>query len=314
MTNKKIEKGALITTIILLVIFVPLSCLSMYFHIKGTPKTEENINHEFHFNNKLWFYSSEGTLLGSYNCETEKCDYANYSSEDQTYSIDSLKFSDTKSSSINDTFAFLTDGTEDIFLYNFKTNLNFKTNPYKIVNNYNVGIEGSLYIVKNKNDKYGVIELQNNAIPVIPFNYDYIGLKNELDENGHVIADYFIVKKDDNWLIIDQKEAKLTEDFQEEIISYTGKEIITKNNDYYHLKNYQNENILTDDFSNLSFTGKYLNCTTLNNEFYVYDVTTNTEISDRYSTDSDTLIKTIINDANNLEIYIDDNLVETVLL
>ena len=79
-------------------------------------------------------------------------------------------------------------------------------------------------------------------------------------------------------------------------------------------KNYQNENILTDDFSNLSFTGKYLNCTTLNNEFYVYDLTTNTEISNRYSIDSDTLIKTIINDANNLEIYIDDNLVETVLL
>lgn len=313
MTNKKIEKGALITTIILLVIFVPLTSLAIYFHHKGVSSTKENVNHELYFDNKLWFYDKELNLLGTYNCETTSCGLANSNSEDELYAIDSLKSRDTDLGIINNHFVFLNDGENKNFLYNIASGQNFKANAYLLVNNYGVGIEGDLYIVKNQNNKYGVLELKDNAVPKITFQYDFIGLKNDTDENGQILADYFIAKKDDLWLIMSANEAVLTTNIDREIVSFTGTEVIVKNSDEtYSLVDYQGNTLLSEDFKNIKIIDKYMGLTTTDNEFYLYDTRNDLSVSDVYQINDTSVIEGKINEDGLLDLYIDNDLKESI--
>ena len=125
--NPKIRKGTLITIIVLLVIFLLLTVAGFYFHFAGTPDdvTNDNPNHEFHYNNQLWFYDEDNNLIGTYECTTSNCDYATSYINDGEYSIDSYVPSEGEDgllmdSVINNQFVFLTDfesADYEAFLY-----------------------------------------------------------------------------------------------------------------------------------------------------------------------------------------------------
>ena len=62
------DKKTLVVIIVLLVIFVPLAVMGIYQHItKEEQEIAENVNHEFIFNNRVYFYVDDN-LVGTYEC------------------------------------------------------------------------------------------------------------------------------------------------------------------------------------------------------------------------------------------------------
>lgn len=321
--NPKIRKGTLIMLVVLLVIFLPLTVAGFYFHFAGTPEdvTKDNPNHDFHYDNKLWFYDADDNLIGTYECVTSNCDYATSYINDGEYSIDSYVPSEGEDgllmdSVINNQFVFLTDfesADYEAFLYDIKNGVSYKTVTYTSVKDYGVGIAGNLFIVENSNHKYGVLQIGEMAQLVVPFEYDFIGLVNATDENGQILGDYFVAQQSGSWFILGSGGAVVSTASTEGIVTYNGTYIITKDTtDHYHLVNYQNERVLTDDFRALSFTDRYLNCVTVNGDFYVYDLVSNAPISSSYTLLPTDIYRSLMNENGDLEIYINDRLEETI--
>lgn len=321
--NPKIRKGTLIVIIILLLIFVLLTIAGFYFHFAGTPEdaTNDNPNHEFHYNNELWFYDDDDNLIGTYECTTSNCNYATSYINDGEYSIDFYAPSDEEDGylmdyMINNRFVFLADfesTSYEAFLYDIKNGISYKNITYTSVKDYGVGIANNLFIVENSNHKYGVLQIGETAQLVVPFEYDFIGLINALDENGQVLGDYFVVSQSGSWFILGSGGAVVSTFSTEEIVTYNGTYIVTKDTaNYYHLVNYQNERVLTDDFADLSFTDRYLNCLTTSNEFYVYDLVSNMPISSSFALLPTDTYRSVISETGDLEVYINDQLEETI--
>ena len=316
--DKKVQKGALILIIILLIIFVPLACLGLYFRFSGPVESpvKENVGKEFFFDNKLWFYKEDGSLLGTYECTTKNCNYALNTVDDSNYGLDSFESNeDERIKIIDNRYAILNDNetSEEAFVYDIVNNTSYKMAAYVSAKDYGVGLADNMLIVKNSAQKYGVIKLADTIEIVLPFEYDFIGLKNEVNSEGKLATDYFITLKNGNWNLTDKNGATLTVDIADTIIDYTGTYIITKNNqEIYHLINYNNEAILTDDFANLSFIDKYLSCTTVDNTFYLYDLANKKIASETYDITANDEILTDVDTNNNVVISINDQVVETI--
>lgn len=320
--SPKMQKGALITIIVLLLLFIPLTGVGIYYKFINVPKEVvlENTNKELHFDNKLWFYDEAGELLGTYLCETSNCDIATNWQADSEYAIRSLKPEDsTQFSLVNDRFIFLKDfedpSSHEAFLYDILSSTSYKSVAYSSVKNYGVGIENDIFIVENAMHKYNVVQLKNILEPILEFEYDFIGLIESYNENNQILADFFVVLKNGTWNILDANGALLTENFAEEIVTFNGTYIITVDtSNQYHLMNYQNEKMLEENFANLSFTDRYLNCTTLNDEFYVYDLTQNRIVGESITINAGDIVETKMNDKGNLDLYINDVLKDTIIL
>jgi len=320
MNSSKIQKGALITIIVLLLIFVPLTISAFYFKLSGRDTSKENVNKEFHFDNKLWFYDDTGSLLGTYECETANCDLAVNFENDKEYSLASISNSESISIPIyHNQYAFLRDESDasshKAFLFDIKSGKAYKEMTYEAVKNYGVGIADDMLILENDSHKFGVMKIGAVMMPLLSFEYDFIGLLDSRNEDGEVLADYFVTLKDGFWSIISQSGAVVAENIVAEIVSFNGTYIITHDNsNVYHLIDFQNNDVLGQTFKNLSFTDRYLNCFTNDNYFYVYDLMKQEIISEEYSLRNKDQVDTKINAGGNLEIYINEKLKATVTL
>lgn len=318
--NPKVQKGALFLIIFLLIVFVPLAGYGLFLKITGSvEKTSlDNPNHDFYFDNKLWFYQDNGTLLGTYECKTSHCGYAVNSVTDNEYGLNSLEASaDEPIKIINNRYAILTDSEDtsvsEVFVYDIVNKMSYQQASYLSAKDYGVGISGNLLIVENASHQYGVIRLDNIIAPLVPIQYTFIGLTNQKDEEGKILADYFVVANEDGWRLIDQNGAMLTGEILEPIVDYTGTYLITRSDEgYYHLLDYNNNSILSEDFSYLSFTDKYLNCFTMTNEFYVYDIANQEIVSQTYTIDEDDEVLSTVDTNNNIVISINNDVVETI--
>ena len=130
--NPKVQKGALFLIIFLLVIFVPLACYGLFLKLTGPGETSglDNVNHEFYFDNKLWFYQDDGTLLGTYECKTSHCGYAVNTINDDEYGVNSATVAeDEPIKIINNRFAVLTDTSDtsitEAFIYDIVSGVSY---------------------------------------------------------------------------------------------------------------------------------------------------------------------------------------------
>ena len=100
----KYKKGALIISIILLVITLPLTVMGIIYNKEI--KNVDNPSKLFHYDNKLYFYNEVGDLIGNYECNFKNCSYAKQTIDDEEYNINYYKsdISDTKL--INNRYAF----------------------------------------------------------------------------------------------------------------------------------------------------------------------------------------------------------------
>lgn len=221
------NKGTLITIIILLLVFIPCTILGMIKHFE-----DQNKNREFYFNGKLHFYNGE-VLLGTYECKTEKCGYAEYEEIDTEKKIETTL--------INNQYAFIKDGN-DLFVQDVTTNT--KILDFEEIKSYSIPIENNSYIAKHEG-KWGVISLEPSILSVINYEYDdlYLNYNNTINE---LSLEKVIVKEAENYKIIKDKEEVFSTTNQ--IVEFTDNLIITLLEDgSYEIVDYDNKDYFSQD-------------------------------------------------------------------
>ena len=209
----KENKGVLITITVLLAIFFPLTVIGFI----ENKKIENNYEHKLYYEGYLWFYDND-ELIGKYECKTTDCNLAKTTITDDAYNKRNYRGDlDDVITPINSKYAFIKDGI-DIILYDIKTNGELA--KYKSINNYNAKIVDIAFILEQQNGKFGVLKFINGLESVIPFEYDFIGLTNNLTENNELIANYFLVKQDNLWFLVDNQNNIISKKYDKEIIDY----------------------------------------------------------------------------------------------
>ncbi len=229
---KKDDKVVLYIIVILLIIFLPLSAYGTYLKF-FTSDMIENPNENFKHEGSLYFYENDD-LLGTYKCINTSCDYAK-SVEDEifmTYEyenvMENIDILNSKYALIEDSTYVLQDMVNDIPLTTFES-----------VKFYNSNIEGNNIFVKN-NGKYGMLSLESIKL-IIPYEYDYLGVKNYYN-NGLLQISNILAKKDNGFFILNDKNEVISSIFNENVIDYNSNYIVTTNNivyDYEGNKNFE---------------------------------------------------------------------------
>lgn len=299
----KASKSTFITIIVLLVIFLPPAVYGTYINI--TENKDSNTNGEFYVDGKLHFYDENGSLLSIYKCGTNECGYPTTIIDDDKYSINYYK--DGQDSLIkyqNKLFALIKDGNNN---HIYSMTLDKPLISYDSLKNYNTTLKNNLLIV-SQNNKWGVISLDTMQ-RIIDLKYDFIGLKNDIKDNV-LNTDKFIVLENDSWFLIDSSGNEISAKLKQEISDYNNSFIITKDNKIYdyHGVSYL-ENIVT---KNNYIVEDYLIVITDSNIMYVYKDNINKNIGTLLLNEYNNLSFEIAN--NELQIYLDGNLSETLML
>lgn len=261
----KTKTYSLVIIIILLCIFVPLTIFGYVYKKNNT--FEENPNHDFYFQGKLYFYNENNELVNKYTCNNAICELAKSSTEDNDkYKINYYKDGNMLNIPITQGgFAFIQDG-DLVYLYNYISDLTL--HGYTTINNYNTGINDSLFIVKD-NDNYGVLKVSENVDIVIPFEYSFIGLKNKINENNNIDASTFIVNKNNSWYLIDREVNDLSVKLNNPIIDYNNKYIITYSDNYQIYDYNGNEYTLDMKINDYILEDNYIGIIN-NKKLYIY--------------------------------------------
>lgn len=237
------NKNILITIVVLLCIFTPLTIIGI-LNTNNISPLEDNPNHDTYYNGYMWFYDSNDKFLNKYECITETCEYASTVIDDDTYGIDYYKDGTVDSINlINDKYALITDGTL-INLYSLTTGTVLQS--YKAVKNYKTNLENDIYIIQNNEGVWGVLSIGDTLKSVLPFEYTFIGLKNISQDNNSLSTNKFIVLKDQKWYIVDNNNSALTGYIDDPIIDYTNEYVFSKNNDKIRIYSYENYEYLSN--------------------------------------------------------------------
>lgn len=192
----------------------------------------------------LVFLNADEEEIGTYECKNKDeslCFVSNFSNED---SFDGAKYVNEDETLLSITtpiyqnnYVFIYDNEdleeETIILYNIKDEKN--EGFYKLVKGYN---DNNVVILKDNNDKYGVIEFTEDEIKeLFEFSYQYIGRQNN--------SSSLVVKTNDKYFIYNLEGKLLSKALSYEIKSYSDKYIVVDNSGYY-VYDY-NANLIFDD-------------------------------------------------------------------
>ncbi len=275
--NKKVP---IIVYSLLLVIILPLTGLSIYFHNLGYgigKERDRNVNKLFKFEGKLYFYE-EGTLVGTYTCKSENCDYAMETMDDSNYNLDYYEDNtiDQIRGLINHRYAFITDNNVSM-LYDALDGV--VVGEFNAIKNYTIGLANNRFIVMSPDNLWGVIDLNGNFPNlIISYQYNYIGVKKVLDEteNTALASNYYLAYDGTNWKIINSSDTIMSVDFSESINSYDDNSIITLTNNIYKIYDYNQRRILDFDYKYAQYVGKLLLLIDFSNKVYLYDKSSGT--------------------------------------
>lgn len=301
----KDKRYSLIVIVILLIIFLPLTVLGYVYKINH--KAEENPNHDFYYQGKLWFYDESNTYISKYECLTEVCEFAKSSIDEEDNDINYYK-DGTKDTldNISNSYALIQDGNV-IKLFDIEHGESIQ--DYLKVKTYNANLFDNVYIIENTNNIWGVLYIKDLVNVVIPFEFDYIGLKNELDNNNYLITNKYIVKKD-KWYLIDKDNEEISSKFDDKIVDYNDSYIVTYSNTYkiydYEKHEYLN-NIIIEKYM---FENDYIGIIS-NNILYVYNDLNSSPIKIINITLYDNVSLKYEN--NRLNIYGDNKLIDSVV-
>lgn len=266
MKNKKI---VLITIIVLLFIFIPLTVIG-YF-AKGDNGTIENPNHEFYYHGYLWFYATDGTLINKYECQTNICELAKFSIDDMTYDFDYYKDGTvTEFEYHGSSHVFITDGEKTIL---YDLNREIVVSEINIIKTYNTDLN-NLYIVQTSLGKWGLVRInnvkENGLVIILNFDYDFIGLANKVNDDNSLNTDIFIVKSADNWFLIDAEQNVLSNYIPAPIYDYNDYYIVNKD-EYYHIYDYEANTLYSEyQISDYTIEDEYIGLVS-KNKLYLYN-------------------------------------------
>lgn len=302
------KKPTLITIVVLLLIFTPLTIIGLLFRDNRHP-LEENPTHEFFYKGHLWFYDSEDNYLSDYECMTEVCDYTTTIINDDTYGIKYYKDGvNNKLKLLNDKYTFLTDGAV-VYLYDSFSGSTLQT--YKGIKNYGTTINGDYYIVENNNDLWGVLMVNEALASILPFEYDFISLPNKLLNDNVLDSSKFIVLKDSKWFIVNNENSAVSGKLDDPIIDLNDNYIFTKNNNQIRIFSYDNYEYLTSfKVNDYIISNGYIGIVT-DNYLLVYKHLGENYIKSVTLTNQNGKIELNYQD-NVLSILIDDKVVDTI--
>ena len=212
----------------------------------------------------LYFYNNEEktSLIGKYTCKNRN----NPGSYDQCNIASSVSFSNNELTSnvpagkiaiLNNRFVFIKDSlsTGNIYLYDLIENK--KMGPYNDVEAYDLtsdkeslkNINGAFVIAKNKNNQYGLLQINNASVNVL-LGFEY----SEMEKEG----EYFLVKKSNGaYNLVNQSGNVLTKDIFNKIVSYSENYILTKSASGYTLYNYNGEKVDQAIYSYIKLASNY---------------------------------------------------------
>ncbi len=336
---KKMPRKNKIIIVIIIILMLILITLGIVFLINKEDQTEKldptppvNVivdNGNYRYNNGiLEFLDSFGTKIGEYTCtnkDEELCFISYLDNNKDDFNTESNVNEDNslveiKSKIYHNRYVFINDGEDsNIILYDVIENK--KVDEYLSIKTYG---NNDYVIIKNLDNKYGLIEITDNEIKeVIKPTYNYMGkIKDD---------DILVVETTQGYYLINYESKYLTKVSKNIIYDYNDNYIVTKNNDKYSLYNYNmeliNENkdyislIDTTYYSyvldNLLYINDYENSKYNQDGYELYN--TNYKVVNIYD-ENNTLIKTdysykISIKENTLSIYIkdEDNVIEKSL-
>lgn len=326
------NKGSLIIIVILLIIFVPLSFLTITYKVKENKEQEKKevkkALPEFYLDGTLNFVLYNN-LIGTYTCENTKeegyCGYAYETIDDDIYSLDYYEDSYLDELSIAlSRYAFLVDTSTSydknntdnatIILYDIEKAKVLAS--YKAVKDYTIGLDGDYFIVKDMNDLWGVIKLDDgNIIQIIPFEYNYIGVQNQIaNAKEQLDSDMFVALKNNFWYLLDNSGTVLNSPISASIYEYDSNIIVGVYNNKYSLYNYYGNMLLNSvSYDGIKIVGKYVLTIDNYDKYEVINYNTNEVVSTKNVTiESIKDVKYDINDDGSINIYKGDNLIETI--
>ncbi len=310
------NKAVLWVIVVLLIVCSAMSGYGYFVHvdrIKNPPP--ENPNKEFKLNNKLWFYNKNKELLGTYTCKNEYCDYAKSYIDDSNYSINYYSGkTDTEITLINNRYAFINDtakkNTHNIYLYDVVNQK--EVQHLTAVKNYGIGLANQLMIVRDENQKWGIMKMNNNAGMVIDFKYNFIGVKEAYDDETDLLkTDSFIVSDTNGWKIISDTDTDISKYFVNQIYDYTDGYVVTTNRGYYYLNTMSGETINSDSNKGMQLVSHYAKVLTSYKTCYFIDLNTMQNVTEPFITNDINDIETQ-ETLNGVEVYVDGELKVTL--
>jgi len=235
----KDDKKTLIAIIVLLALFLPLSIYGVIEHKSGKKSNAsgDNPNHEFIYNNKVYFYQENGELLNTYQC-LEDCAVVEAIVDDDNYNVHYYKDGDKNlDGNINDDYVLFKDGA-DIMLYNKK--LNKKIVSWLSVKDYSVEHTNPI-LITNNGGVASVVSLSD--MRVIITDYDYIGIPNRV-KDGVLDTSRFIAKNDNSWYVLEQDGTYKHTAFNDPIVDFNDRYIVVSNFDNNRIYSYDNQEYL----------------------------------------------------------------------
>lgn len=264
----KNNKSVLITIIVLLCVFFPLTIVGFIFK-DDKNLLDENPAHDTFYKGHIWFYDNNDKFLSKYECQTEICNFTTPIIDDTIYGLNYYKNGTmTKAEVVDNIYTFITDGVV-VYLYNVSNGTTL-TN-YKAIKNYNTKLENNAYIIQNSDGLWGVLTIGQNLNRLLPFEYDFIGLTNNVNDDGTVSTNKFIVLKDSKWYIVDNTNNFLTGAIDDPIVDYTSEYVFSKSSENIKIYSYQNYEYLTNyQIKDYILEDKYLGIIT-DKELLIYE-------------------------------------------
>ena len=306
MDNKKIS---LIIVIILLGLFTPGAVIGTIRHVKNNKNTptvkDDNPNHDFYYQGKLYFYV-DNELVSTYECSN--CSIATPTIDDSNYHTRYYKDGTTILKPIlNNMFAIFSE-KDSISLYNLVTKNVVTT--YETIKTYSSEEVNQLILIK-KAGLWGVLNI-NDISKNVDTKYDFLAAP------AHFIGDkldmsQLIAKNGEDWLIITSDGTTIHKSINGEIVDFNANYYITYNNGIYNAYDFKDTEYLE------SIEKKDI--TLLDNKIFVL-------LEDKlavFSSLNEGALKVISvpsditsiyykNDADKYEVYINDNLFQTIEL
>ena len=204
---------------------------------------------------------------------------------------------------IKEKYLFIVDGTENVVF--FDTTSKETKETYK-----SVSIAGNNFIVKNQNNMYAIINVSENVSEVVPYEYTYIDYLSTKDN--------YILTKNNSSFVTDNKGKAITLTYNAQIMDYNNLYIITRTaTGEYHIFNFNNSTELTEYVNSgrifIELVENYVGVVTSDYKYQLYDFQNkNKLIAEQQLQNSYTKFHAVINSSNKLEIYADDNLINTI--
>lgn len=308
------DKKTLVVIIVLLVIFVPLAVMGTYQHItKEEQEIAENVNHEFIFNNRVYFYVDDN-LVGTYECSN--CATVEPIVDDENYHTNYYKYGTLDFDEIlSPSLAMFKEG-DKIIVYNIV--LNMKLNVlYDAIKTYGVKNSNNLILAQNGSSWQALTLNETGLVTAISGTYDYIGIPS------HIIDDVLdsskvIVKSGNNWQIIDVNNNESIVLSNQEIVDFNDNYYVVYS-DAYRIYNASNNMEVLDNVvkKHVAMIGDYIlivtdTKVTDTNNLLVYE-NNNLNTFKTYTLPAFEDIYFIITD-NNLNVILDGNLQESIAL